>query len=268
MKTFFLVLATISATICLASEPSNTLIFNTQDFRPFTYLQNGEVTGPATSIVKLACETARIDCRFHLMEWPTAIKEAKAGQAHGLFVVGWNEDRNQWLYYSLPIIRGEYGFFTNVQTPDEPKTLTEYQHHNVGVYGPSNLANSLQKIQKAMPSMRISMFEDDSTAFQQLSEGKLDSVYSNRDVGYAMIRELGLSNLRYSMHQKQLNYYIGFMKEYTPRKLVNRFNHALKVIFRDGQAQKILSAHQLEPIMTSQSNSSDLLQTNVAATAP
>ncbi len=268
MKFILPVLTLFFTAICQASGPSNTLVFNTQDFRPFTYQVNGKVGGPATEIVRLACQTAKIECQFNLMEWPSAIREAKAGKAHGLFVVGWNEERNHWLYYSLPIIRGEYGFFTNTSSPDEPKTLTEYQNHNVGVYGPSNLANSLQKIQKAMPSMQISMYEDDRIAFQQLSEGKLDSVYSNRDVGFAMIRELGISNLRYSMYQKQLNYYIGFIKEHTPRKLVNRFNHALKLIFRNGQAQEILSHHQLEPIMTRQTIHSVTNQVDTIAAVP
>ncbi|WP_020410587.1 substrate-binding periplasmic protein [Hahella ganghwensis] len=268
MKAIFLMLTIFVTTTCQAFDPSNTLIFNTQDFRPFTYQEDGKVSGPATAIVRLACATANIECRFNLLEWPTAIREAKAGKAHGLFVVGWNEERNHWLYYSLPIIRGEYGFFTNTKSADEPKTLTEFQHHNVGVYGPSNLANSLQKIQKAMPSMRISMYEDDKMAFRQLSESKIDSVYSNRDVGYAMIQELGISNLRYSMHQKQLNYYIGFIKEHTPRKLVNRFNRALKEIFRDGRAQDILTHHQLEPIMTRQSFNNRFSLINAVVTPP
>ncbi len=262
LSTLFMGFVLSTAVQATPSAKDNLLIFNTQEFRPFTYMEGNRVSGPATEIVTRICQQAQIECRINLMGWPDALQEAKDGKVNGLFVIGWNEKRGQWLYYSLPVIRGEYGFFTNQALSIEPRTLNGYADHNVGVYGPSNLASSLEKIQKAMPTMQISMFKDDTFAFEKLSEGTLDSVYSNRDVGYALIGDLGLTNLRYSMTQKPLNYYIGFVKKSTSRKLANRFNRALKLIYNSGEAQAILERFQLESIMQPASPQTNTLSQN------
>ncbi|GIX48213.1 MAG: hypothetical protein KatS3mg131_2424 [Candidatus Tectimicrobiota bacterium] len=72
-------------------------------------------------------------------------------------------------------------------------------------------------------------------------------MFSNRDVGNALIAKLKLTNIRYAGSQQRLKYYIGFSKKHTDKKLVDRFNQALLALYRRGKAQEILKAYNMEP---------------------
>jgi polar amino acid transport system substrate-binding protein len=69
------------------------LKFNTQDFAPYNYEVGGSVSGPAADIIGRICSEAKIDCSTHLLPWRRAQDEVANGTAHGLFVIGWNEER-------------------------------------------------------------------------------------------------------------------------------------------------------------------------------
>jgi len=69
------------------------LKFNTQDFAPFNYEVGGIVSGPAADIIGRICSEVKIDCSTHLLPWRRAQDEVANGTAHGLFVIGWNEER-------------------------------------------------------------------------------------------------------------------------------------------------------------------------------
>ena len=68
------------------------LKFNTQDFAPFNYEVGGGVSGAAPDIIRRICSEVKIDCSMHLLPWRRAQDEVANGTAHGLFVIGWNNE--------------------------------------------------------------------------------------------------------------------------------------------------------------------------------
>ncbi len=94
---FCLLLLTKTAT---ATE----LRFSTQDFAPFNYEIDGVVSGPAADIIRTVCSETDISCSFKLYPWRRVQREVREGKAHGMFVIGWNEKRTEWLHFSPPII--------------------------------------------------------------------------------------------------------------------------------------------------------------------
>src|ERR1035437_1600112 len=93
----------------LAQSPS--LRFTTQDFAPFDYETDGKVVGPATEIVAAACGRAGFTCSFTQLPWARAQAEVRNGQANGMFVIGWEKERAEWLHYPPPLMKTEYDFF-------------------------------------------------------------------------------------------------------------------------------------------------------------
>ncbi|ABC33242.1 ABC-type amino acid transport/signal transduction systems, periplasmic component/domain [Hahella chejuensis KCTC 2396] len=235
-----------AATLASAEDK---LVFNTQDFRPFTYLEKGEVAGPGTELVKLICKASEIQCEFNLLDWTVAQQQAKEKQVDGLYVIGWNEQRSEWLHYSLPILKTSYGFFVSESDTRQYSTLYNFSEHQVGVFGPSNTSKTLETIGTAMPTMKIVLAKDDLVSFRMLSDKKVDSVYSNRDVGFEILRQLGLKDIRFAWNHKSINYYVGFVKGHTSRKVINKFNKTLRQLYKDGEAQKVLDKYQLESSM-------------------
>ena len=222
------------------------LILNTQDFAPFNYEVNGIVSGPAADIIRKICSEMKIDCTMHLLPWRRAQDEVANGTAHGLFVIGWNEERAKNLYFSPPILNTEYGFFVRDSNPLKLKQNSDVKGYTVGVFGPSNTATALEKIKAEVKDLSIDMTPDDEAAFRKLSVGRVDAVFSNRDVGYDLAHKLGLKNIRYSGRQQSLKYYVGFSQKFTDKKLVDQFNAAFRNLYKHGVIQEILTKYKMD----------------------
>src|SRR5215467_10738835 len=145
------------------------LKLNTQDFTPYSYEVNGVVSGPAADIIRKICSEMKIDCTMHLLPWRRAQDEVANGTAHGLFVIGWNEERAKKLYFSPPILNTEYGFFVRDDNPLKFKQNSDVNGYTVGTFGPSNTATALEKIKAEIQDLKIDMTPDDESAFKKLS---------------------------------------------------------------------------------------------------
>jgi polar amino acid transport system substrate-binding protein len=222
------------------------LKLNTQDFAPFSYEVNGLVSGPAADVIKRICSEAKIDCTMHLLPWRRAQEEVAKGAANALFLIGWNEERAKTLYFSPPVLNTEYGFFVREGHPLQFKQNSDVKSYTVGVYGPSNTATALEKIKAEIKDMIIDMTPNDAAAFRKLSVGRVDAVFSNRDVGYDAIRKLSLKNIRYSGRQQSLKYYIGFSQKFADKKLVDQFNATFRDLHKRGVIQEILGKYKMD----------------------
>jgi polar amino acid transport system substrate-binding protein len=222
------------------------LKLNTQDFAPFNYEINGVVSGPAADIIRRICSEIKTDCSMHLLPWRRAQDEVANGTAHGLFVIGWNEERAKVFYFSPPLLNTEYGFFVRDDNPLKFKQNKDVKGYTVGVFGPSNTATTLEKIKAEIKEITIDMTPDDESAFRKLSVRRVDAVFSNRDVGYDLIHKLGLKNIRYSGRQQSLKYYIGFSQKFTDKKLVDQFNATFRSLHKHGIIQEILAKYKMD----------------------
>lgn len=222
------------------------LTFNTQNFAPFSYLIKGKVEGPVVEIIQQACEEANLDCKFQLLDWATAQKQVKEDEADGLFVIGWNARRTQWLHYSDPLIETEYGFFSPKNANRNYKKLKDFEGRKVAVYGPSNTSVSLNRLNSQLNSrIKIALQPNTDAVFRQLvSDRSVNAAYSNRDTGRAHLARMGMKNVAYVKSHKKLLYYVGISKN-VPLKIVNRFNLALRKLHRDGSVQEILGLYGL-----------------------
>lgn len=240
--------------LCLTSAQSwsQELKFTTQDFPPFSYNINGAVAGPAVDIIRRVCAEMNTKCNFRLLPWARAQKEVKIGKANGMFVIGWNERRAKWVDFTPPIMNTEYGFFVRHDNPLKFKKSAGIAGYKIGVYGPSNTSNSLGKIRKKMVAegltpITVDMRPDDESGFKKLALGRINAVFSNRDVGLALIAKLGLTDkIRYSGAQRKLKYYIGFSKAHNDKKIVETFIAAYRKLHESGDVKKILDKHSME----------------------
>lgn len=246
IRAFYVVLVCSAFFLPISFAGAAELRLNTQDFAPFNYETNGVVAGPAADIIRKICSETNIVCSLHLLPWRRAQEEVGSGIAHGLFVIGWNEERAKSLYFSPPILNTEYGFFVRNDNPLKFKQNSDVKGYTVGVFGPSNTATSLEKIKAEIKELTIDMTPDDEAAFKKLSLGRVNAVFSNRDVGYDMMRKLGLKNIRYSGRQQSLKYYIGFSQKFTDKKLVDQFNATFRNLHQRGTIQEILAKYKMD----------------------
>ncbi len=227
---------------------SKTLIFFTQDFKPFSYLEKGQVAGPFKEIIDAVCKEAGFDVRYRLLPWRRAIVTAKGGKAQGLFVLGWNTERTEWLHFTYPVLNTEYGFFFNENDPIDFKCKDDLKGkgYRIGVYGPSNTSKKLDSFKEKITDIIIEQTPDDIACFKKLSVNRVQAVYSNRDVGMAIIKEHQVKKVRYGGKDRALKYYIGLLKSNVSQETFEQFNRAYKILYQAGKIKQIIDFHNLE----------------------
>lgn len=221
------------------------LIFNTQEFEPFIYSQNNHPVGPGAEILELVCKNSGISYKLNIYPWTRAMAEVEEGKANGLFFLAKSKEREAWLDFSTPIIATEYGFF--VLNEDKTKYSSDFQemtNKTIGVYGPSNTSTSLESFAKTV-SIKIDKSVDDEAAFKKLSAGRFEAVYSNKDVGLAIIKKLNLKNIHYAGKHKDLVYYFALSKK-TDQTQKEKFFNELTTIKNNGGLSKILTKHNIQ----------------------
>lgn len=222
------------------------LNFVTQEFAPFHYAgKNNTVLGPGAEIVRLVCHRMNAACTIGIFPWGRAQAMVERGEANAMFLIGKNPEREKWLWFSPPVLETEYGIFVNSDNPLQFRKGSDINGYRVGVYGPSNTATALAELQHEANDLHIEMHPEDEAGFRKLENGRIDAVYSNRDVGLSLISQLHLEHVRYAGRHKTLQYYIGFSMQYADRKTVDRFCSTFLELFNEGAIREISDLYHI-----------------------
>lgn len=244
--------------------------FVTQHFPPFSYLEQGQVGGPARALIDLVCQQMAISCQHQLLPWGRAQRLVQKGEIEGLYLIGWNPERSRDLYFSVPLLSTEYGFFVSGDDPLHDTNAEALSGYRVAVLGASNSLNSLKTIQNpavvqgqpgasdaSAPSPQIrsedlpQQFEiievtESETAFRLLNAGRVDAVYSNRAVGQALIRQLQHQDVHYAISHRRLAYYVGFNRQQVSLAWLQQFNQHIEQLQQQGKLTPVLQSYGLE----------------------
>jgi len=98
-----------------ANAISDKLTISVQDFPPFTTVEQGRVSGAFAEIVEKISVHAEIEIEIFLHPNRRSKALLREGYVNANFPLGWNEERDKWLYRSLPLMSTEYGFFTRIK---------------------------------------------------------------------------------------------------------------------------------------------------------
>lgn len=232
---------------------SHELRFNTQDFPPFSYLVDGVVSGPAVEVVRAVCREAELNCAIKSLPWTRAQLEVEQGQADGLFVLRWSPERENQLWFSPPVMQSAYGVFVHADDPLQYHRPTDLAGYTVGVYGPSGTARALEQIHDQIAReqgkpMVIEMRPDDEAGFKKLGAKRVQAVFSNQEVGQAMITKLGLKNIRYAGTAEVVKYYIGLSRQHVDASVAERFIKAFRKLHAEGTIGRILAEQQMREV--------------------
>ena len=249
LRLYLMVFALISVSSLHAAETQPrqpaSIRFVTQHFPPFSYIEQDKVAGPARVLIDRVCQALKQPCEHQLLPWERGQRLVSLGEAEAMYVIGWNTERSQVLRFSSALLSTEYGFFVRGDDPLHQLTPGSLQGYQIAALGTSNTSSSLQSLQQQGYSFDIIDVTDSQTAFRLLSVGRVDAVYSNREVGRAIIRELQLDDLHYALVHRKLDYFVGFNTETVPQTWVDSFNKQLQALQQQGEAQRILNRYGL-----------------------
>ena len=236
-----------------AFAENNKLTFSTHDFAPFSCKDQGKVAGPFVDIINAVCQEMGIAVGYKLLPNRRSKNVLKTGEVNGNFPLGWNKGRDEWIYFTIPLMTTEYGFFVRKDNPMKYQGIKDIEGYKVGVFGPSNTSNSLAKIQKGMKEGGLSPITIDLQAnatgsgMKKLVGKRFDAYYVNKDVGFYRAKQFNIKGFRYTGAQKSLFYFAGFAKEHNSKEMVDKFNKAALKLYKSGVFAKILKKYGIAP---------------------
>jgi polar amino acid transport system substrate-binding protein len=243
----------LSAGIAGPAAATDKIRFVTLEFAPFIYGDNQPVAGPGRDIIAAVCAEAELECSYDIYPWRRAQELMKNGDADAMMVIGHNPKREEWIRFSPPHFRTEYGVFVEADNELDFSDISHLESLRVGVFAPSNTATQLLGIRDEMVAQGLNPIEidkrpDDASGFRKLAAGRIDAVYSNRDRGRQILQAEGLvDRVRYAGGHQGIYYYAGFARSFPDQELIDRFDAAWRELFRRGEAQKMIKRYGLEP---------------------
>lgn len=228
----------VSLTSLLVNADAKPLKIVCHEFAPFSFRDsNNQITGILVEIARLACKSWEQGCEIELLPNKRAKKAFHSGQANGHFL-GWNEERATSIWFSVPMLETEYGFYSLKQSNLSKINLLSGKL--IGVLAPSNTYQSLLTIdfnqqQLGLEPMKIIMLNSaNQQPLKMLAIGRFDAYFVNRDVGSYYAIQLNISDLDYLSSNEKTHYYLGFKMQYNNYDTIKSFNHHLATLLHQG----------------------------------
>jgi len=232
-------------------DPTDSLLFYTQDFPPYSYGTENKPKGPGVDLVENACNAAHLNCDLKLKSnWEQAQSEVNSGQeAQGLFFVGKDKSRD-YLTLSQPLVEGEYGFFVHSDKDWLFNSIQDLRGKTVGAYGPSATYSSLDNLRKAVNKegiqFTIKEFSDTQEVLTWLIEKTKETriAYSNQQVAESIAKNWLKSSISYAGKHRRFDYYISVNKDH---KFSPRFLEALRQLDKEEIRKSLMNYEKLQP---------------------
>lgn len=125
--------------LCSASWASDPMILGVPQFKPFTYLENGQIKGDVLDEVKRILDASEIRFKIIFIEnYSLLIKAVKSKKIDGFFVATQNVERDRYAVFSKPIILDGFSWFILNDARYEFNSSDFKLHAKVGAVGKTN----------------------------------------------------------------------------------------------------------------------------------
>lgn len=232
-----------------SSEKQKTIVVGTDaDTKPFTYSDDGKVTGYDIEVTKAVFEKLP---EYKLKIEVTDFNSVMTGLDSGKYQVaandiGWNEDRAEKYYFSYPISTSTYSVATR---PDESVTkLSDLAGQKTEVFPGVNYTQILEDWNKENPNKEIKINYADqvplATRLGNVESGKFDFLLYDAISLNTVIDEQGFDlkinaiDLE-SKDEHAGKEYIAFSKDEQGKELKDKYNKALKELEADGTLKEL-----------------------------
>lgn len=221
------------------------------EFAPFSFIdKQGETTGVLVEMARIACNQWPEGCDIKLLPNRRAKQVFHSGAANGHFL-GWNPQRAEQMWFSIPLLDTEYGFYSLPTSPIH--ALNQTAGKEVGVFMPSNTYYSLKTIDnelqdQGLPPMKIRPFTAGNLQpIKMLIKQRFDAYFVNKAVGAYYAKQLGYSDLHYISSHKTVQYFLAFKKDHNAKQTVLEFNRLLLNLMEQGAFNELFKQWQVSP---------------------
>ena len=239
MKRVVLLLLSI---VFSANHWADELIILTENNRPYSYREAGEIKGFSTELVKAMVDVTGVDVKyFVLYPWARAYKMAQEEKNVLLYSVTRRPDREALFKWVGPIASNrKYLFRLAARNDIQVSNLEDAKNYVVGVVRDSSLAEQLLDMGFVNGS-NLDLVADKTLNTRRMYAKRVDLI-ANTELGMRnQMRLLGFdySDLTIAFElPESADYYLAFNLD-TPDEIVKQFQQALDALKLDGTYQRL-----------------------------
>ncbi len=227
------------------------------EFAPFSFINaEGKTTGVLVEMIRTACKEWPEGCEIDLLPNRRAKQLFHSGKANGHFL-GWNPQRAQEMWFSVPLIDTEYGFYT---LPEFKLSQVEQAAgKTIAVFMPSNTYYALKALEQKLINQGLSPLKirpftaGNSQPLKMLIRERFDAYYVNKAVGAYYAQQLGYKDLAYLPASETIRYFLAFKKESNDKSQIKQFNQLLFKLKREGKFDRLYQKWNVSPSQVSPS---------------
>jgi polar amino acid transport system substrate-binding protein len=246
----FLMLCAATAWLAILPARADELHFLTEDFRPYSYGEDGKPAGPVPEVIRAVCAELGKSCTIEQQPWRRVLQAAQAGEISGTFVADLPE-RQIDFRVTTPFVQSAVVLFaaeTSSFTYRQPADLAD---RRIGVYGPSGTSIVGEEVlAQAHIDTPLVMETANDVVLRLLSLGRYGPNglgLINRDVGLEIIKSEQIPGLKIAGAVRPILYGIGLSRKSVDAAEFERFNAALDRVKQAGTIKAILGRYGLEP---------------------
>ncbi len=228
---------------CTASE----IRAVTEDFPPYSYMENGRITGLSTEMVREIAMLSNTTISVEMLPWPRAYRTALETPDTLIFSLAWNSDRAPLFHWVGCLAHTTMCFYAMRNQPIHIETLNEARKYIIGAPRDSEPLNFLK--QNRFSKIEVSGAPDNlirmlyaNNRFDLMIGEHLAFPHRIRKMGYDMKRVKRFFVPRLSAKSRVL--YLAFSKK-TDIRLVNRFRRAYRRLCESGRRTMILKKYMI-----------------------
>ncbi|MBB4287183.1 substrate-binding periplasmic protein [Roseospira goensis] len=240
MRALILAIALSIPFAVAASAQTASVSFATDEWPPYEYTQDGEVTGLSTDVIRavMAEMGVTIDS-IDAVPWTRAIKLINAGRVAGVYSGAYNEKRAAILLYpETPLVESSWAVF--VRAADRDATpFASWDDLKTGIVGVvRGYAYDPEFDAFYKENAEFAEADDNETNFKKLMAGRVDYVVCDLINGLHIMKQQGIQDQVHAYIDKPIaetEYFAFFSPQVVDDAFVTRFDETLKA-FRETDA--------------------------------
>lgn len=246
--------------LLLAVVPTAAFTIVGFDGEPF-YFKNGSegIAGGCYVIMQKFCEKEKLHCKFKIAPLTVMLDMLKSGKADAACPLADTESRRKDIYFSENYFKTRFAYFGVQDTARKVSQVKDLDGLSVGVFTPSRLSESLQKIREESP-VTFEIIQESSNYSTLMRAEKISTVlaYVNQEIGQRWIEKTHSPLTQASLAGEELAYNIGFSRKKFSDEKLTRFKKVLEDLKSDDGIQTTISSLKLKLWeITSSSSKSD-----------
>lgn len=215
----------------------------TEDWPPYNYMHDGQVTGIITDILKEACAQEKMSCPIQLVPWARAYKTVQENANSLIYGIAKTTSRESQLLWIGPILPRTTWIFVRPELAQKLKALKDLDQLKIGMIRGEASVDEL--LQAGVRKDAITLFNSNNDLLRTFKAGKID-VLVNTEIGMEVNQknfQIGDDQVKRAMKFFDGgSIYFGLNLQ-TDAVLVERLQNAVDRMRREGRVQTIVQQY-------------------------